>query len=105
MKHFILPICLITLFAFNPSDQKVIEAKDCKEYAGKKITVFGKVKSFAGPGYSTSIDYYVTTDSVENGLAVEVPIEVYSKSKKLQLNQTGKMIEVYGLIKLNHRLS
>ena len=101
MKFFILSVILLTSLSLNALAPQLIKAKDCKLYIGKKMTVVGKIKYIAGPGYLTSTSYYLVTDSVEIGIGIIVPMKVMEKSKVLNEKIKGKTMRVFGLIRLN----
>lgn len=81
--------------------QEVVKAKDARDYIGKRVIIIGKIKSIAGPGYLSSMSFYLVTDSVEIGFSVTVPLKVWRKSKVLNEKQQGKTMKVTGLVKLN----
>jgi len=104
MKFSCLFISLWAFFILGASAQEAIKAKDANKYVGQNVTVIGKIRSVAGPGISSSVYWYVATDSVEVGLSVEIPIKVWGKSK-IRLytdNLKGKSVKIYGLILMNH---
>ncbi|MGN6395246.1 MAG: hypothetical protein ACTHMI_06770 [Mucilaginibacter sp.] len=100
MKKIVLIFLGVILFASATLAQEVIKAKDAHNYIGKKVTVIGKIKSIAGPGYLSSMSFYLVTDSTEVGIVVIVPREIWTKSKILNENQKGKIMKIAGLIKL-----
>jgi hypothetical protein len=76
MRKILGIVFLLTLSASIALAQEVIKAKDAHNYIGKRVTIIGKIKSIAGPGYTSSIFYYLVTDSAEIGIGVTVPIKV-----------------------------
>lgn len=101
MRKILGMFFLLTLSASVVLAQEVIKAKDAYKYIGKRVTIIGKIKFMAGPGYTSSIFYSLVTDSAEIGIGVTVPIKVWRKSKVLNTNKEGKTMKVTGLIKLN----
>jgi len=71
-------LLLISSVAFA---QKAIKAMDARKYIGKKVTIIGTIKSIAGPGYLTSMSFYLVTDSADVGMEVIVPMKIWGKSK------------------------
>jgi len=101
MKKIVLILLSAILFTSATLTQGIIKAKDAHNYIGKKVTVIGKIKSIAGPGYLSSMSFYLVTDSTEVGIGVIVPKEIWTKSELLNENQKGKIMKITGLIKLN----
>jgi hypothetical protein len=100
MKRVLWIVVLLSISSVTFA-QKAIKAKDAPKYVGKKVTIIGTIKSVAGPGYLTSMSFYLVTDSVDVGIAIVVPMKIWSKSKVFNENQKGKIMKVTGLIKLN----
>jgi hypothetical protein len=98
MKHIILLLFLASILTCKASAQEVIKAKDAHQYVGKIVTVIGKIKYIAGPGYLSSMSFQLVTDSSEVGIAITIPMKIWSKSKVLNEKQTGKIMKAKGLI-------
>lgn len=101
MKRLLI-LALVTLLACKASAQKTIAAKDAYKYAGHHVGVTGRVKFIADPGYLASFSYYITTDTVQAGLDVTVPLSMMNKSKRFRQPLKGSIITVYGLVQMNH---
>ncbi|MES2275703.1 MAG: hypothetical protein V4592_06755 [Bacteroidota bacterium] len=98
MKRVILILFLVSIFTYNASAQEIIKAKYARQYVGKIVTVTGKIKYIAGPGYLSSMSFQLVTDNSEVGVSITVPMKVWSKSKVLNEKQTGKIMKAHGLI-------
>ncbi len=98
MRSVILLLFLSLIFAYCASAQELIKAKDTRKYVGKVVTIAGKIKCIAGPGYLTSMSFQLVTDGSEVGVDITIPMEIWSKSKVLNENQEGKTMKAKGLV-------
>jgi energy-converting hydrogenase Eha subunit E len=101
MRKFICTFFTAIIFTAGAFAQKLIKAKDAHNYMGKTVTIIGKIESMAGPGYLSSISYYLVTDTTKIGISVTIPMKIWRKSKTLITDQKGKTMKVTGVIRLN----